>query len=129
MGDSRDQEIGKANNGRDQKAGKVGDSRNQKAEKASDIKDQKAGKANDSGVVKNIEISNNNISDGTRNQDNLHVTVEEIEDFDDCITIVVDLAIVDIVFANILVYLFDPSSTSSNLPLGIITACFGQSNL
>ena len=61
-----------------------------------------------------------------RNQDNWHVTIENIVNFDDGIAFIVDLTNRD--FTDILAYLFGLSGPISNLPPGIIVAYFGQSH-
>ncbi len=55
-------------------------------------------------------MGNNGVSDGAGNQDNQHVTIKDVEDSDNSVTIVVDLATVHTVLANILAYLFSPLS-------------------
>ncbi len=40
-----------------------------------------------------------------------------------------DPAVVDTVFADVLAHLFGPSSPQSNLPTGVTAACSGRSNL
>lgn len=68
-------------------------------------------------VPKNVKVNNNSMSNGIGNQDNWGIMVEDIEDFDNCVTIAIDLAMVntiDGIFVDNLAYLFSPSSHQSN---------------
>lgn len=118
MGDGGDQEAGKAVDGEDQQAGKADDGGNQQAGKANDGGDQQADKmGNDrmgdgvglGEIAKYIKVGNNSVGDNTGNQDNWLVTVEDMEDSDNQVTVVVNPATVDTtdsVLANVLVHSF-----------------------
>lgn len=91
--------------------------------KRGDRRDQKTGKVGCDGVgdgvgvgkfPKDVEVGNNSMCDSARNQDNWYPIVKDVENSDDRVTIVVDLAAVDLavvdstdgVIANVSAYLF-----------------------
>ncbi len=67
------------------------------------------------GVLEDVELGNNGVGDGARNQDNRRATVEDVEDYDN--------VVVDRVFADVLAYPFGPSSPRSNSPPSVTAAC------
>lgn len=59
-------------------------------------------------VFKDIKIGNNSVGKGAKNQDNQCITVVNVENSDNGVTIAVDL--INGVFADVLAYLFSPLS-------------------
>ena len=47
-------------------------------------------------VPKDIELDNNSMGDGARNQDNRRATIEDVEDSDDVIVDLIDGVLIDI---------------------------------
>ncbi len=106
----------------------MGDGEDQEPGKASDGGDQEAGKASDNGVPEDVEVGNDSMGDDAKNQDNRYVTVKDVEDSDHQVTVAVDFAVVDTVFADVLAYHFGPLSPRSNSLPNVTAACSGQSN-
>ncbi len=113
-GNIGDKEPGKGNKGGEQKDVEVNN--NEK----SDGEDQEANKVSYDGVgdrvdvgkiSEDVQLYNNGMVNGTRNQDNWRAIVEDIENSDD---IVVDP--IDGVFVDVLAYLFGLLSPRSKLP-------------
>lgn len=64
-------------------------------------------------VPKDVKVNNNSMNNGVGNQDNWGAMVEDVDDFDNCVTIAMDPVMVNTineVFMDILAYLFSPSS-------------------
>ncbi len=70
------------------------------------------------GVPEDVELGNDGVGDGARNQDNRRATVDDTEDSNN---VIVDPT--DGVLADVLAYSFGPSSPQSHLPPGITAAC------
>lgn len=111
-----DQENNKVGNN------KVGDDRDKKANKVG--YDRVSNRMSIGRDPEGVKISNKGVDD-SNNQDNQYETVENIVDFNNRVTIVVDLIVG--AFVDILVYFSGPLSFQSNLLLSIITTRSGQS--
>lgn len=110
--DARNKEAGKGNEGREQDNAEIGNN------EGGDGGDQEAGKVgydrvgnrvNVGGISEDVKMSNNGMADGVGNKDNRYITIEDVEDYDDGVTIVVDPT--NRVFADILVHLYGFSSS------------------
>ncbi len=120
-GEAGDKETGRGNERREKEDAEVGN------DKGGHDEDQETSKVGDGigveGVPEDIELGNNSVDDGARNQDNRRTTVEDVEDSDN---VVVDP--IDGVLANVLAHPFGPSSLQSNSPPGVTAACSVRSH-